>query len=391
MSTASGAASGVTVDLIDAPLAALVRVTYGEILKKPFVLDDRLAQTKVTFQWREAKPDQIKRAVDTYLSRSGIQVEDRAGVTFFSPGLVALPMSGTPTDASASTGTPERRADGEPSNLEPLTISEVIEAPAIDGLDKALALLKVQVAQAGGKYILTGDPAQVAMAKTVIGQLATGGRVLDVRVVVTEFSGSRDDGNGFQAALAALGGKLNLVVGRPVSGAAVVSFRNHSLDVVAGIVSTAADFRLVQDARLRVRTGRKGRLTVGDKVPTLGSAALDNQSRAVQSIVYQEAGLSVEVQPFLQGETVQSDVTVTLSQFLSNSTSGIDSPVKQERAVVSQIEANLGEVVCIGGLQSQKDTDASFGFLGWTVGNQRSSNQSTVLVFLSFDTPAQPG
>jgi len=392
----SGSAFAVTVDFRAQPLASFLALVYGDILKTPYVLDDRLADRKVTVQYRDAHPAAVKKLVESYLQKIGVDVKEDQGVVYFFPRDVAS----LPSLPAVSTISPPVFRDLSPgaaslsltADLKPVVqpVSELVDSSGVDGAEVALKLLNVTATRLNGRYLLVGPRDGIDRAKDVLSALRVDGRVLDVRILVVEYSSTQNDARGIAGAINLLSGKLGISIGA-VAGVASTSggihFKNATIDAVLGVLDTSSGFRLLQDAQLRVRTGHAGSLQVGEQVPTLGQTTLDNQNRSIQSVVYQAAGLSVQVQPLLFGEVVQSDVKVSLSSFQSNSTSGIDSPSKKERSVISQVEVRLGEVTCVGGLQQENQSSNGLSLFGLSLSNARSSSSGTILVFLSFSMP----
>ncbi|MEC5386731.1 hypothetical protein VVD49_13435 [Uliginosibacterium sp. H3] len=389
---ASGSVSAATIDLDNVKLSQLARVVYGDILKLPFMLDDKIANRQVTFFFPNAQPLQIKKSVEAYLTGAGVQVLEREGVVFLTASeakpeqqreaLVSspLPLQSSPASTLLATSEPAPRS------------VVVVDLPPLDGLQRAFSPLGVALEElGGGRWLLSGTQENVAQAKSVIDQLREGSRVLNVRVVVSEFSGSDDSGWGFSAAIKALGGELSIGLGSPPPSMAAVRIKTSAVDIALGAMRSVGSFRLLQDASLRVRTGRKGRLQVGDKVPTLSQSTLDSTGRPYQSVSYQDAGLIVEVLPKLEGELVTADVSVSLSQFTKNIVSGIDSPTRSERSVQTQIESGLGQLVAVGGLQSEKQTGSSSKVFGIPLSGDEGKANSTVLVLLSFSLDSSDG
>lgn len=79
---AVGSAFAATVDLKQIALADLVWVVYGQILHQPFVLDDKLGERLVTFQYRDAKPESLREALEEYLRSIGIGIRRKGGVNY---------------------------------------------------------------------------------------------------------------------------------------------------------------------------------------------------------------------------------------------------------------------------------------------------------------------
>lgn len=125
-----------------------------------------------------------------------------------------------------------------------------------------------------------------------------------------------------------------------------------------------------QDSRLEilsrpvlvVRNGEKGKLTIADDVPFVGSTQINDTGSTNSTIDREEVGIILDATPHISPDGY---VTIELTQELSNFsgenvqlTEGLSSPVFSKRTVETNVTVRDGETVVVGGLITSRESES---------------------------------
>lgn len=399
VSSVSFAASGFDFDLKGVPLPQVLAIVYGDSLKEPFVIDDKVQNTPITFSVKSVNRENLRLVFDDYLATRGIKRIVSGGINLFVPAASVQPsesVENQPNLAGGEKSLLERATDRAPE--ERTVVVYRPKSRSAEDLYRVVSSLLGQgsgpvggdvpaVSGRGGAYLdqvlLVGERSRVQLARQVIERFDVAADMVAVRASVIEYASSKDTGSGFAGAVKALGGRLNIAVGSaPLAN--FVRFTNSTFDAVVSAVSQDSNFSILDTASLRVATGKTGSLNVGQEVPTLGAVTLDQQGRQVQSVNYRTSGLSLTVKPVVLGSLVEAEVHQTVSSFAVTTTSSINSPTLLKRDLSTSLSAGFGEVIVLGGLDEAKDSKADSGLFGLNFSRAKSSSRSTVFVVLEF-------
>lgn len=404
-------ASGFNFDLKGVPLPQVLAIVYGDSLKEPFVIDEKVQSVPITFSVKDVSPGNLRTVFDDYLLSRGIKRVVSGGINLFVPADSSVrsgqgePARGEMADEKSL---PDKSLSAKAINrpkesqtmvvykpkartaedlyrvVAPLLGGRSMVAQAADGPDAAGS---APVGGQGGAYLdqvlLIGDRSRVALAREVLERFDVPSEMVLVRASVVEYAASEDSGAGFAGAVKALGGRLNVAVGSaPLAN--FVRFSSSSFDAVVSAISQDSNFGILDTASLRVATGKNGVLNVGQEVPTLGAVTLDQQGRQVQSVNYRQSGLSLSVKPVVLGEVVHAEVHQTVSSFAVTTTSTINSPTLLKRDLATSLVSGFGEVILLGGLDESKDSAAASGLFGLNFSKSKAKSRSTVFVVLEF-------
>jgi type II secretory pathway component GspD/PulD (secretin) len=201
---------------------------------------------------------------------------------------------------------------------------------------------------------------------------------------VVEYTSTDDNGAGFFAALKALGSKLSVAVGDKSAFANLVSFKDATIEAVLSVISQDSRFAVLDSSSLRVVSGKSGRLVVGQEVPVLSQFQLDAKGNPVQSVQYRSSGVILDVKPLVVSDKVHAELLQEVSSFAVTRTSNIDSPTLLKRQFSTNLTADFGEVVFLGGLDEDRNTEAQSGLFGWRLSRNESKSKTTLFLVLQF-------
>ncbi|CAM5217450.1 secretin N-terminal domain-containing protein [Alishewanella longhuensis] len=165
--------------------------------------------------------------------------------------------------------------------------------------------------------------------------------------------------------------------------------------VIARLSASSSLINVLSNPTLVVRDGVSANITVGNDIPTLGSTTVNPGTETEsRSIVYRKTGVSLTVTPTINAQGL---VVLEIDQNISNtSTTGpqLDgSPSIFERSLKTEVLAQSGQTVLLGGLISENNTDGGshvpglsrLPLLGHLFKGQEQKREKTELVI--FITP----
>ena len=128
------------------------------------------------------------------------------------------------------------------------------------------------------------------------------------------------------------------------------------------LFQTNSHVNILSRPSLLVRDGVGADITVGDDIPTVGEIITDPTNGSQTSIVYRKTGVQLTVTPTINAQGV---VIMEISQTISNQSPGSDavagSPIIFERSLKTEVVAESGQIIILGGLISKDRTESETG------------------------------
>ncbi|VVD64483.1 type II secretory pathway protein [Pandoraea pneumonica] len=351
-------------------VAQLVSLLYGEAIKTPYVIapdvlqDDRLVSLRY-----EGKPGDLRAFLTTLLESLGFGIERRRGVDF----VFKLDPNGLASNSTKETIVyrPLFRDTAYLAGLvRPLfqghfTVNRAVSMPAANRAKEnapegsAAALIDAQ----GDTLLFQGTREEIIALCELLPQVDTPIGEVSVRATAYEVSRSNERGSAFQLALDLLSKGLGLSVS--IAGDVVgntLRIKTSNVDTIFSALSKDARFHVINSPNLRIRSGARGRLTVGQKVPVLKSVSYPRGGgEPVQSVEYHSSGVIFELRPMVKESVIDLHVSQQISDFVKTTTGVNASPTLNTREVSTEITLQNGEVILLGGLTTNKSTDNTAG------------------------------
>jgi len=275
-------------------------------------------------------------------------------------------------------------------------------APAAGALsvggDKAGATHSLAEPSTGGAYratdtdefiVFSGAHKEIVKLQKLLDQLDTATGEVVVKAVLYEVATGRDSGSAFALALSVLGGKLGLNLGVPGTMTNAITFKSISIDTAVSALSRDSRFKTVSTPSLRVRSGAQAHLTVGQDVPTLGAVSYpQGGGQAIQSVEYRSSGVILDITPEVRDAGIDLHVVQQISDFVKTETGVNGSPTLTKRSFSTDVTVAPGELVLLGGLTQDKNSEARSGFSFLPKLLQSSNlvdNRTEVLLLLQVD------
>lgn len=126
--------------------------------------------------------------------------------------------------------------------------------------------------------------------------------------------------------------------------------------ITFSLFQSNSNVRVLSRPTLLVRDGVMASITVGDDIPTVGETVVDD-GVSTASVVYRKTGVELKVKPTINARGV---VIMEIDQKISNQATGDDSvagsPVIFERSIGTEVVAESGQTIVLGGLISENRT-----------------------------------
>ncbi|KFX11102.1 hypothetical protein KP17_16465 [Pectobacterium parvum] len=337
--------SGVDFELKAVPVPDALSVFYTQILKKPFRLSPDVVAMPEKISFR-LMPEQDARAflVD-YMADIGVAVKTKNGADFFYK------------PVQVEKKTPQFSYTYQPLYRSPEYLAVQLKTLVDDGS---------QFAQGDGtnsdSLVFYGSRADIRRISDVLPQLDTQADEVLVSGYVYEVQNNTRDGSGLQLAANLLNTKLNFQIGGNSRGYDnFLKISSGSMSALVELFKTDNRFNVVSSPTLRARSGADARFSVGSSTPTLGNISYQGQS-AVQSVVYRDSGIIFSVSPVIRKNVIDLKISQEMSNFTATDNGVNSSPTLIKREISTDISLQDGEIILLGGLAEQKNTDSKTGF-----------------------------
>lgn len=374
---------GTAFDLRFVTVAQVVDLIYRDAITEPYVLSpDVLSDTRlVSFRLDDRRGD-VRGVVDDFLDSLGYTVTVKNGVDYvgkkqadatpldrktyvyvpqyrsaaYLAGLLSPIFSGRvsvsqrPTQtASAALGA----SSAAMSSSAPVATDAVPSAPINAGSGSGAEV------SAGDDLVFVGPARDLKDVKALLPQLDTQAGEVTIRGWAYEVDDTGNTNSGFQIASKLLGMGLSVSSGGTSTDANALQFAAGRLSFAISALNADSRFKQVSAPNVRCVSGQTVRLNVGQEVPTVSSVSYQGTSGTpVQSIDYQAAGVIFQVQPTVMHDTIQLSVDEEISSFESTTTGVSGSPTKNTRSLNTMADLKDGEVIVLGGLIQDQDSDS---------------------------------
>jgi len=157
------------------------------------------------------------------------------------------------------------------------------------------------------------------------------------------------------------------------------------------LLQSNGDVRVLSRPTLVVRDGVTASIRVGDDIPTVGEIISDPVNGNRTSVVYRKTGVDLKVTPTINAQGV---VIMEIEQSISNQALGGESvagsPIIFERSISTEVVAESGQTIVLGGLISESRNSnkrsvpffSSIPLIGHLFNGNDNSSDKTELVVL---------
>ena len=363
---ASKDVQNVKFDFQSVNVAQIISLVYLEALKQPYVIDPSVLKDERLVSFRfDASNGNIKTFWHEFMDSLGFQIDSRNGVDYLlskktseeiKPIMEVLVYRPQYRQVSYLTGllTP-LFTSGTFTVNRPVHASVGAKNPPNSAAPGSVA---ASIDQDSDTLVFQGTSEEVFKLKKILPQVDIAVGEVIVKLIVYEVTTGKAEGSAFGLALNLLGGRFGLSIGNANSFANSVSIKSASIDAALSALSGDTRFKAISTPRVRVKSGTHARLTVGQDVPTLGAVTYpQNGGQPVQSVEYRSSGVILDLSPTVRESTVDMTIDQQISDFAKTETGVNNSPTLTKRQLSTTVSVADGELVLIGGLTQDKNTD----------------------------------
>ena len=374
-------------------IAQVVQLIYAETKDTPYVIDpDVLADKRIVSFRYDAQMGDFSRFLSGFLESVGLIVNNRDGIAYVAK---KIKEERVEPPAEAYVYRPRYRDGSYLSDLlAPLFKGQFTAKKAIHTAPESMAPQQSVPAGSAAALIdrrsdtlvFLGSVEEIARLKQVMPQVDTPKKSVMVQAILYEVQTSSSDGSAASIALNLLNGKFGASLGQvidPLSN--VFKFTNVSINAVLSNFSSDSRFNVISTPSLRVTSGETGHLVVGQDVPVLSQVSYGgNGNTPLQSVEYRSSGVIFNIQPIVRESVVDLTVMQQVSNFVSTNTGVNSSPTLTKREMGSVLALEDGELVVMGGVAENKNSDSRSGipFFPKFLQSINSSNTKTEILLI---------
>ncbi|HBN2068689.1 TPA: type II and III secretion system [Escherichia coli] len=373
------------------PLNAAIQLAQEDVFGRQYVLPPELASDTrpVTLDLSLSGDQKTQREEYVrWLRQMNIAVETRNGVDHyrsFKPvaapekmvSWVYTPFHRSPSYlASVLSGTTGRSLQASSDNT---SGTSSVSSGTLSGSVSSSSFLSGE----GDSLVFRGTRSELARLKELVPLIDVPAQGVVVTGYIYEVQTGRSEGSGLALAAKLLSGRFGVSVGSSSSMGNYISFSSGTLNAMYELFSTDNRFKVVSAPQLRMDSGKEATFSVGEQVPVLGSVSYED-GKAVQSVTYRDSGVIFKVKPVITSSRISLNVNQQLSNFVKTDTGVNDSPTLLKREVDTSLTLKDGDIVLLGGLAENKDSQASTGlsFLpkSWSQKSDEKSRTDMVIL-----------
>lgn len=236
---------------------------------------------------------------------------------------------------------------------------------------------------AGGAVVMSGPKERLQKMRELCEAIDLMSHKVKVSATFVEVANNEGVSFGVSLVGNVLGAQLGVRVGDTSNGA--LTLRGSSFQLVLDALASDGRFKQVSSPTAWVDDNDKANISFGDDVPTISGTSLDKNGNPIQQVTYQSSGVLLDVTPRVLGSgKINITLDGSVSSFSPTTTGVSGSPTRTKRQVQTTVTVDDGELLVIGGLNSDKAADNSNGFSflpkAWAAHSRSRSNTDLVLI-----------
>jgi general secretion pathway protein D len=224
--------------------------------------------------------------------------------------------------------------------------------------------------------IFQGTAEEFGQLRPLIENLDQAPREAIIEVTVAEVTLSDNDTLGLEWILN-LGATPNEIIRNTGTGIGTNGFtftvlnRAGATRLMLNALANDNRVKVLSTPKLLSRSGGEARIQVGAQVPIVTSQGTSSQlqqagtSAILQTIQYRDTGVILTVKPTIYaGNQIDLEIKQEVSEAVQNNTSGLSTPVINNRTVSTQLSLQDGQTVLLGGLIMENASSTTAGIPG---------------------------
>ncbi len=357
-------AEPVVLNLENVSLADLVKVTYGEIEKSDYFIDDDIVnhQKRFTIQADQLQDKKLKTFLDAILNREGFQIRKINSVLTFEKQkpdeLTIVPYVPKFRDAKYI-------QDAFRSVL-PQSAFGTLQQTGTNVSQNENVQTNGNTAYDRGSYnrdelLIRGDSKVIETFYRLIPDIDRPIPEVTITAYIYEVNNNKNNQSGVQLTASLLGDKLGFNFGSSTLLENFINIRAFGITAILSALNTDSRYNVVSSPYIRVADNKQASFNVGSDVPVLSSIVTNANGQTQQSVDYRSSGILLNVSPKIKTETIELKIGQELSNFIRTQTGVNNSPTLIKRSIDTVIEARDEDVIILGGLDENSLTSTRSG------------------------------
>ncbi|MEC5159124.1 type II secretion system protein GspD [Janthinobacterium sp. CG_S6] len=374
-------------------VSQVILLAYMQMIDSPYVIDPAVVQDSriVSFRYDSSSGD-VRRFWISFLDSLGLVVVNRGGVDFVSVKPVSHELL---EERDVFVYRPQYRPvaylvdllgavfkPGSFGTQRAVRASSVLEKVPTDAPPSSAAgAINVD----SDMLLFQGSKSDISKLKAILSQVDVSAGEVMVKAVVYEVATGTSDSSAFSLALSMMGGRVGVSIGGPLAPGNSITLNTGSIDAVFSLFKGDSRFKVVSTPTVRVKSGQRAQLMVGQEVPTIGAISYPQGGAApVQSIEYRASGVILGLSPTVREGGIDMIVDQQISDFASTRSGVNNSPTLTKRSLTTTVSARDGELIVLGGLTQDKTMTSGSGqsFLPKFMRSSSASDDKTEVLLL---------
>lgn len=202
--------------------------------------------------------------------------------------------------------------------------------------------------------VYEGSRLEVQRLRGLLQQIDVPAPQVVIQATLYEVSNIAKDASAIGIAGEILGGRLGVNLGSVAAGPWSFAASIGGVKAVFSALASDTRFKALARPNLRLSSGAKGRVSVGDETPILGSVTTTQGGAIVQSVEYRPSGHILDVMPVILDKGVELTIDQQSSSFVQTTTGVDQSPTLLKRQVSTRVMVEPGSFVVLGGMQETR-------------------------------------
>lgn len=359
-------AKNVQLDIDRMPLPDAISLIWRDLFKTPFMLAPDLTDDKRLLTLHITPIVDERQFIERYFSNLNIRISKKNGVDYIYSFVPTPPIE----KLQNFIYTPKYRT----VDYLYRSLNQIVTAPVVTtgsqfnagGSQLSVAISPQQriLSNQGDSLLFRGTQSEIIQLKNLLSDIDTLAEQVQIIAYVFELQTNEKHGSSLSFLAKLFSDKLDIGVGVGTSleTGDYIKFSSGSFSFLADLFDHDSRFNVLSSPHLRVTSGNEARFSVGSDVPVLASVTHTDNNKSVQSIEYRSSGVIFTVKPLITQKIITLDINQQLSNFVKTETGVNNSPTLIKREINTNINLNDGDVIILGGLTDNKNSNAKTGF-----------------------------
>jgi general secretion pathway protein D len=380
----------ISIDLVEAPLTDAIQLAIKGLIGKNYIIDPDIknGSKKLTIQLKDVSKQQALKQIQDILISQNIQLLIKDDTVYIKP-----------LDSLQTYETTENKTNLLPSNLikndnqfQPLIVNQGNEQGYttyylthgnIENAQQITQMFGLQIVIDDEMILIKGNIQSINSALYLLRQFDRPSKDVNIKATVVEISNDNNTGWNIQAMFQKQNIKVNFGASALFRDTARIT--GITFDLLLSQMREDSKFNVLNTSTIRVSNGSPARINVGAEVPVLTNYTQTNNGQPIQSVEYRQSGLILDVTPKITGNNITVDLLQQLSNFNLTTTSQINSPTLTKRELKTTFNAKFNEIILLGGLDQNQQTDITSRLFGIPIGSTTKENKTSLYILIQFE------